>query len=264
MHGAIFSGIDVRDYKMVCNAAHYDFPSEFELETVRVKQQAEVGSCVAHALSGIIEYYNFVQRDDTTEMSTGYIYGNRTNSSHKGAGMIIRDALEVVQKYGDVPRKDFPHNVEVPSAILLYRKKAKELHDIGYPNRISEYCRVNTVAAAKLALSSGVPLLMAMEWFSDMRVVNGILTTNYIGSEGGHCMYIYGWDERGWKIMNSWGTEWGNNGTFILPYDMSMAECWAVMDDIIEGAHVEKPFSSKAGKIAAKIINKVCNIFGRP
>jgi len=261
MYGAIFSGVDVRDYKMVCTATAYDFPEEFELETVRIKNQGAVGSCVAHALSSIIEYYNATQRGDKTEMSTGYIYGNRSNSEHKDSGMIMRDALDVVKKYGDVPKEHFPQNVETPMALKLYERKADELYDIGRPNRISEYCRINTVTAAKLALSAGVPLLMAMEWYADMHLEDGVLKTNYSGYEGGHCMFIYGWDERGWKIQNSWGKDWGINGTFILPYEIGMAECWAVLDDIIEGACVKKPFSSKIGKFFAKIINAVCNVF---
>lgn len=260
--GAIFSGIDVRDYKMVCAAPNIEFPNEFKLKPVRIKNQGSTGSCVAHSLSSIIEYYNVLQRNDPTEMSVGYIYGNRTNSDHKDPGMIIRDALDIVAKFGDVPWEVFPHNEETPRAIRLYEKKADDLYEVGRPNRISEYCRINTVAAAKLALMAGVPLLMAMEWYEDMDVnESGVLTTEFVGYAGGHCMYVYGWDEIGWKIANSWGDDWGVNGCFILPYEMGMAECWAVVDDIIEGAYIKKPFSSKPGKIIAKIINKICNVF---
>lgn len=260
-YGAIFSKPDVRDYKLVCGAKQYDFPAEFELETCRVKDQGATGSCVAHALSSIIEYYNTKQRNDDAEMSIGYIYGNRKNSEHKGEGMIMRDALDAVRHYGDVPKSDFPYNAEVPVAIMLYQRSAKDLYDVGYPNRISEYCRIETVNAAKLALMSGVPLLMAMEWYEDMVVEDGVLKTNFVGYGGGHCMFIYGWDERGWKIQNSWGKEWGMDGKFVLPYEIGMAECWAVMDDIIEGAYVKKPFKSKTGKFFAKILNKVSNVF---
>lgn len=262
--GAIFSGIDIRDYKMVCTSRNIEFPDDFELKTVRVKDQGTTGSCVAHALSSIIEYYNANQRNDYTEMSVGYIYGNRTNSGHKDPGMIMRDALGIVAKFGDVPIDDFPFNEETPRAIKLYERHADDLYDVGRPNRISEYCHVNTVAAAKLALMAGVPLLMAMEWYEDMEVdEDGVLRTDYIGYAGGHCMFIYGWDERGWKIQNSWSEDWGVNGCFVLPYEMGMAECWAVMDDIIEGAYVKKPFQSKAGKTFAKIINKICKAFHR-
>lgn len=259
--GAIFSDVDVRDYKMVCTAQSYEFPAEFELQTVRIKNQMATGSCVAHALSSIIEYYNANQRNDPTEMSVGYIYGNRTNSEHKDSGMIMRDALDVVAKFGDVPHADFPYNEETPRALRLYERRADELYEVGRPNRISEYYRINTVAAAKLALMSGVPLLMAMEWYNDMDVVDGVLQTNYIGYAGGHCMFIYGWNEDGWKIQNSWSEDWGVNGCFVLPYEMGMEECWAVMDDVIEGVQIRRPFRSKAGRVFAKFINKMANAF---
>ena len=76
-------------------------------------------------------------------------------------------------------------------------------------------------------------------------------------------MFIYGWDERGWKVQNSWGEDWGNHGTMIVPYDMPIEEFWTLTDNIIEGAEVKKPYSSKPGKIVAKVINKVNKIFKR-
>lgn len=260
--GAIFSGVDVRDYQMVCAVPNIELPDEFELETRRVKDQGQIGRCVATALSSILEYYDFKQNGVDAEMSPGYIYGNRSNSSHKDSGMIMRDALDIVSKFGDVYAYEFPYDAETPEIISYYERDAERLYESGHPHRISEYCRVNTVGAAKLALMAGVPLLMAMEWFDDMKVGDdGVLSTEYIGYAGGHCMFIYGWDERGWKIQNSWSEDWGVNGCFILPYEMGMAECWAVMDDIVEGAYIKRPFQSKIGKSFARVVNKICNIF---
>ena len=56
MQGAIFSGYDARDYKLVYTATGEEFPKEFHLETRRIKNQGAVGSCVAHSLSSIVEY----------------------------------------------------------------------------------------------------------------------------------------------------------------------------------------------------------------
>ena len=267
--GAIFSGTDVRDYKAVYTASAAKFPKEFELKTVRIKNQGAVGSCVAHSLSSIIEYYNNVQNGDKSEMSIGYIYGNRSTSEYTGAGMIMRDALEVVRKYGDVTKADFTgdgaifdmDNMEVPVAIALYEHKKEKLYDKGYPHRISQYCRVNSINAIKASLYAGNPVLIAMEWFDDMEVVNGVLTTSYKSSAGGHCMFIYGWNEIGWKVQNSWGEDWGNHGTMIVPYEMPIEECWTMTDNIIEGIVIKKPFSSKIGKMFAKAVNTICNLF---
>ena len=73
-YGAIYSDVDIRDYKMVCMVQQHEFPEEFELKTIRVKDQGTTGSCDAHALASIIEYYNSIQRNDTTDMSVEYIY----------------------------------------------------------------------------------------------------------------------------------------------------------------------------------------------
>ena len=261
--GAIFSGYDARDYKLVYTAPTADFPSNFELKTRRIKNQGAVGSCVAHSLSSIIEYYNFNQTGDDSEMSVGYIYGNRKTSEYTNEGMIMRDALEAVRKYGDVHKELFPYNEEVPRIIGLFDRKYRSLFNDGYPHRISQYCRVDSPNAIKASLMAGNPVLMAMIWYGDMEVRDGVLVTEGRYYEGGHCMFIYGWDERGWKVQNSWGEDWGDNGCMIVPYDLPIEEFWTLTDNIIDGAEVKKPFSSKVGKVVAKVINKVNKIFNK-
>lgn len=261
MQGAIFSGYDARDYRAVYTASAAEFPAEFELKTIRIKNQGAVGSCVAHSLSSIIEIYNNAQNNDPTEMSVGYLYGNRTTSEHKGAGMVMRDALEVARLFGDVPKEYFPFNEEVPLAQKLYNAVCDEYHDIGYPHRISQYFRTDSANVIKAALIAGNPVLIAMNWFQDMEVIDGILTTEYRGYDGGHCMFIYGWSELGWKVQNSWGEDWGVNGTMIVPYEMPIEECWTLTDEVIEGVVVKKPFKSKVGKMFAKMLNKVHKFF---
>lgn len=257
--GAIFSDKDVRDYEAVCSAV-VDFPKEFELKMVRIKDQGIIGSCVAHSISEVIEYFNSVQIGDTTEMSVGYIYGNRSTSTWKDPGMITRDALKAVKLYGDVPKEYFPYNTEVPKVIEEYKKVSEELYDISYPYRISTYARLTTDNAVKQALMSNGPVIMAMEWFNDMKVKNGILTTSKKQSAGGHCMVIYGWNEQGWKVQNSWGKRWGDNGTCIIPYDMSIREFWTVTDDVIQDMEIKKPFSSILGRLIAKLINWIYSL----
>lgn len=260
MQGAIFSDIDVRDYKGVCCASAQNFPKEFELETIRIKNQGSVGSCVAHTISSVNEYYNHIQHNDDTEMSTGYIYGNRTTSNHKGAGMVIRHALEASRLYGNVTKEDFPENVEIPKAIELFEERHNKLHKNAYPNRISSYCRLTKNNDIKAALLDKNPVVIAMDWYEDMKVVNGILTTNRNGDDGGHCMLLVGWNEKGWIVQNSWGEKWGTKGTVIVPYDMDIREKWAVTDNVFEHIEVEKPFKSNYLKLFVKLVNWILNL----
>lgn len=238
--GAIKSPKDVRDYRAVCAVNSSSFPTEFELEMPEVKNQGSVGSCVAHSLATVVEYFSRHQGDDDRAMSTGYIYGNRLNSMHSGVGMVVRDAIAETCVYGTVPNEMFPHNVEVPLAIQVFQNKAVELYPHSYPNRLTSYYRLYTDAEIKASLMQNGPVVFAMEWFSDIVVEDGIMKTKQVKSGAYHCMVIYGWNASGWKIQNSWGIEFGDNGRAILPYDIPHSETWGVVDTYSEAKRVLK------------------------
>ena len=259
--GAIFSPKDVRDYQAVCTAAAAEFPKEFELEMVRIKNQGSIGSCVAHSLSEVIEYFNKKQSNIDDKMSVGFIYGNRKDSFHKGSGMITRDALKSLCKYGDVYHKDFPELIEAPDISELFDLRFKKLETKALPFRISSYAQLKSDNDVKQALMKNGPVVMAMDWYNDITIKNGVLTTEKKGAAGGHCMVIYGWNEKGWKVQNSWGKFWGDNGCCIIPYGIKIREKWAVIDNIIEDMDIVKPFSFNFGKIIAKILNWILNLF---
>lgn len=260
--GAIFSQLDVRDYIMKSTKIENSKNKigSYELPIIRVKHQGNIGSCCAHVLSSVVEYFNYIQHNIKTEMSVGYIYGNRKKTTHKGKGLIIRDALKTLKEYGTVSKELFPYNIEVPEALNKFNQNLDKLYEEGTISRISSYYRVKTENDIKTALRLKYPVVIGIEWYSDMKVVNGILTTKKQTYKGGHCMLLYGWNEQGWKVLNSWGTTWGTKGTCIIPYNMNIREAWAVVDNIKDGIKVKKPFSSSAGKTIAKAINAIGKI----
>lgn len=256
--GALFSKPDVRDY--TASTKQSEFPDEFELKMPKVKNQGAVGSCVAHALSTVVEYFNQKESGKYTQMSTGYIYGNRRMTLHKGSGMYTKDAVKTVAKYGDVPNKLFPINVETPEAIEKFEAKVEEIESEGYFFKFHEYFKLKDKTAIKTSLMENGPAIMSMKWFDDIKVVNGVMQTEGVTSKntGGHCMVIYGWDENGWKVRNSWGRNWGNKGNVIIPYDVPMKEIWGIRDAAAESSLiVKKPFKTKFGAEFAKILNRI-------
>lgn len=230
--GAIPSPIDIRDYKYKTAATAEMFPEEFELEMPKVKNQGAVGSCVAHALSYIVEYYTSKQELDSREMSVGYIYGNRTNSGHTDHGMVVRDAIDAVCKYGDCVNTLFPYNEEVPDIIKRFNDAVVELFPKAYENRFTSFYYARGETAIKSALINYGPVVFSIKWFDDAYVdKDGILRSEYKSSDSYHCMVIYGWNKTGWKIQNSWGTGWGIEGRAIMPYDFPLSESWVIMDE---------------------------------
>ncbi len=263
--GALFSIKDVRDYKLAISKSQkvviYD--KEFELPMPKVKNQKNVASCVAHSIATVIEYFNIQQNNDTCKMSVGYIYGNRKNTLYKGKGMYVREALANTCKYGDVRHDSFPYNEEVPEIISKFEESHDELDKLGKGYVITKYYKLKNIDEIKFSLVNNGPVVFAMYWYDDIKLKDNILVTDHKKSKdtGGHAMVIYGWNEDGWKVQNSWGTSFGNKGRFILPYDVKITEAWGVIDTSINTEiELKKPFNSKIGKIIATIINYILKI----
>jgi C1A family cysteine protease len=259
--GALFSKPDVRDYK--AKAKSHEIPDEFELDMPKIKNQGVVGSCVAHALSTIIEYFNERETGKYEEMSTGYIYGNRRLTLHKGKGMVAREAICTVAKYGDVPSSYFPANVEVPYVIEMFESEVDKIEHIGYHFKFAEYFKLKDELSIKTSIMENGPVAFSMYWFDDIKVKDGVMQTKCVKTKktGGHCMVIYGWNETGWKVQNSWGDFWADNGNVVIPYDVPFKEVWGIKDaDATGNLELKKPFKTKTGKMVAKILNFIISL----
>ena len=231
--GAIESKIDVRDYQVACAAApNVELPEVFELNMRAVKNQLAVSSCVAHALAAVVEYFNFMQEKTDTTMSTEFIYGNRINHTYTDKGMIIRDALENLRKYGTCPNSSMPGNIEVPEAIRHFNQDALGVIPAAYPNRITNYCSLYKKNDMKLWLMTKGPIVFSIKWYENywLTVNNELHFDEKSEPSGCHCMVIYGWNKEGWLFQNSWGNTWGDGGRAVYPYDATIREAWGVED----------------------------------
>lgn len=266
--GGLRSLFDLRNYKMTKEGIHsQSFPKQAELFYMpKVKDQGSVNSCCAHAASTIVEYYNYKQTLDVHPMSTGFIYGNRRNTLFHTVGMMLHVALDNLRLEGDVQQVDFPHNVEMPKAEELFEQYYPALKDKAQPYCITGYYYCPTVDSIKAALLKDGPVLMAMFWRKDMGFEEDgytLKTKQRIWDISGvHTMVIYGWNEKGWLVQNSWGTSWGRQGCCVIPYNIRLLEAWGVVDENIDNRpDIKKPFNTSIGKIFAKAVNAIVNLF---
>jgi C1A family cysteine protease len=158
-----------------------------------------------------------------------------------GEGMYIRDALKTLNKCGDVPAVDLQGNHECDEAMANVNADLDDLKTKAYPHRISSYAKLHGVADIKTALMKHGCVIISMPWHADAKLKNNIYTHSSNENRGYHAVMVYGWNEQGWLVQNSWGEYWGDNGTFILPYDVELKEAWCVVDNIANNGDIIKP-----------------------
>lgn len=231
MNGVRKSPPDIRLYKGIAKVTSQELPDEFELAKCKAKDQGVVGSCVAHSLASCVEYFNKRESKTYEKMSTGFIYGNRRNTIYKGEGMSVSKALDALRHYGTTKAADWDINVEVPQAIDEFEKVYEEYAPLAYQNRITKYFKLRDVNSIKATLYQGNPVVISITCREDTRIKDGVWIINEKSKScGGHCMYIYGWCKKGWKVANSWSSGWGDNGNIIIPYETKLDDIYGVQD----------------------------------
>ena len=253
------SPYDVRDYK-IARVSTQEFPEEFVLDSVTVKDQGSTSSCVAHACSSVVEYHNQKQHNNKTVFSTEFIYGYRPLGYYVGEGMYLRQALKTLQKCGDVPLADLKGNNECDVAMKNVESNINALKEKAYPHRISSYVRLDTNDDIKSALMKYGYVVVSMPWHVNYKLKDGVYTYTGDAIRGYHAVLIYGWNKDGWLVHNSWSKSWGRGGKFIIPFNFSFNEMWAVTDDIVDGDIVKPADNNVFVRLFYKIINFFNNL----
>ena len=254
------SPYDARDYQIV---AGKDFPETFELpKRVNVKNQGMKPTCVAHALSSLVEYHNLIETGKYRKFSTEFIYGTRDIGYYIGDGMVIRDALKTVQKYGDCYYSDCPGNHNTADAMKSINEKVEEYRDLAYPHRIGSYYRVRTSEEIKTALMNHGPVVVSMTCKENAYIADDTYCyPQNAKNSGRHCVLIVGWNEKGWIIQNSWGVFYAGDGYFTLPFDFKINEAWGTTDQEDDYSLLKRKARNKFMNKIYEIINKIVNWF---
>ena len=133
------------DYETVCGAVGSSYPDEYEIprnNTGTLKNQYEVGACVAEVIAQISEHWYSNQLNEPLEMSEGFIYGALRKEDSTGYGMIVSTALDLWKSIGTLPKKYFDVLKEMPEMKDTINK-FPEFYELASKYKLSGYVSLN-------------------------------------------------------------------------------------------------------------------------
>ena len=191
-----------------------------------IYDQGQLGSCTANAIGAAIQFDRMMQKlkPDFVPSRLFIYYNERVieGSVPYDNGAQIRDGIKSVATVGACDEALWPYVISkfaTKPPAPAYAKAAE--------TKAASYCRVaRTLNQMKGCLASGYPFVFGFTVYegfeSDAVAKTGVLDMPAAGEAviGGHAVLAVGYDEAKQRfiVRNSWGTKWGQDGYFTMPF----------------------------------------------
>lgn len=194
--------------------------------------QGQTGSCTGHGSTRAIAFARAKQGLPYIDLSRLFTYYNARvaeGDADQDNGASVGDVIVAAQQYGDCPYTDYPTDpalVTVAPSAQVYadaiKHKALSAVTVDAPAGPQfEYQFKAAIDQLGLPVVFGFTVYESFE--SDEVAKTGIMPMPAPGEQvlGGHCVVAVAYDDstKLVTIDNSWGTSWGQEGRFQMPYD---------------------------------------------
>ena len=197
-----------------------DLSANFPIPGDQGRQHSCVGWAIAYALKSYQEKLEMGWALNTPShlFSPAFVY-NQINEG-RDEGSRVDYAFDLIINQGAATLATMPYggsHLIQPSAEA--RQEAAKFKG-------AEWRRINGVRDIKGYLVEGLPAVIGMKTcdaFHQLRGSNAVYNTFGGNDCGGHAVTIVGYNDNrfggAFRVINSWGTEWGDGGYFWLPYN---------------------------------------------
>ena len=184
-------------------------------------QNSCVGWSVGYALRGY--YANRVAGHTGSQspvlLSPSFVYNLIADPGECDTGSNISDALDLLRDVGTVPLTRFPYRDSDCN-----RRPGPDVKREASSWRIRGWHTVDLTgpAAVKEQIAKGDPVVIGMYVTDAFTGLTGDTVFRDTRKDGdGHAMVVVGYDDRkrAFRLMNSWGPEWGRGGFGWVSYD---------------------------------------------
>jgi C1A family cysteine protease len=219
---------DLRDAKLQIDPV-VSLPSSTDLTSTSdmppVYDQGQLGSCTGNAIAGAVDFEN--HRQDATFLTPSRLwiyYQERVieQTVSQDSGGQIRDGIKAVANLGVCPESDWPYDIST----FAHTPPQKDYTDAVKDRAVTYQAVPQDLFALKSVLAKGAVIVFGFtvyESFESQQVAaTGIVPMPSPAEKvvGGHAVVLVGYDDANdrFRVRNSWGTGWGQDGYFEMPY----------------------------------------------
>jgi len=221
-------------------------PAVMTLATPAVRDQGQIGACTGFCGAEAYEIlWNYKYGSFPPILSPAYLYYEERVKLRKediaaddGANMI--NISQALKRFGITTEDLYAYPANDYSTDYTTPPSAEAISTaLGY--KISSFTLINTgdTAAVKNCIRNHIPVMMGLNvydnlrtytYFEDLNITNN--TYNPLMADGtlvkgltllgGHATPIVGYDDnkQAFLVQNSWGSSWGLNGFYYMPYSV--------------------------------------------
>lgn len=208
-----------------------------------IEDQLTLGSCTANATVSALEM--LLQRAGKFEhLSRLFVYFNvregYANLRGKDGGAYLSDGFKSCRAYGCPVETLWPYDVA-----KVHTKPTENVFEEALRTKVGKYERVarfggndynhfHSIQKVKAMLAMGYAVPVSLAVTQEIFGMTGLLSNpschytrpavtiaEYVG---GHAVNLVGYNAHGFIAENSWGTEYGDKGYFILGFDVLAAD----------------------------------------
>ncbi len=225
-----------------------------------VEHQGAIGACTAHAVLGVVEYFQKRAYDEHIDGSRRFVYKTTRNlmGVTGDTGGWLRNAMGSLalcgvphEKYWEYTDADPEYDEEPPAFVYAVADNFEALKYFCHDPLGAGISGEDVLASVKKFLAGGVPSMFGFYGFPsfDSGAQKGDIPfpCRSEKAEWGHAIVAVGYDDKkeitnttcasstrgALLIRNSWGTEWGDAGYGWLPYDYVLqglaVDFWSLM-----------------------------------
>ncbi len=249
------SPVDRRDFRFAAFRAGRSLPKEFRRddELPPVGDQGRFGTCVSWAAGHGQKGWQERQQGDYPEggLSPAFLYARcKARDGLAAPGTYPRVALQVLLEEGICSEKTWPYErlgddvrPNQPPERAMF--EAKQWRISGYARADDAPDPVEEVKAAIVEQGPVVAAVLVTQSFVDVGR-GGVIPLPAGRVLGGHAVVLAGYSDKvgAFRLYNSWGRKWGQDGWHWLPYEFvtyridvngrgylpAFFEAWAALD----------------------------------